>query len=48
MWSLRRELERDALKQKAIFIDFNAWKFQDKQALWRALILHILDNIESV
>ena len=46
MWSLRRELEGGPLKNKAIFIDFNAWKFQDKQALWRALILHILGHYQ--
>ena len=42
MWSLERELSGGPLKNQAIFINFNAWKFQDKQALWRALILHIL------
>src|SRR5688572_19027324 len=45
MASLRRELEGGALADRAVFVDFNAWKFQDKQALWRALILHMLGEL---
>jgi hypothetical protein len=45
MGSLRRQLEQSPSKHLYIFIDFNAWKFQDKQALWRALILHTLGQL---
>jgi hypothetical protein len=43
--AVRRELASGILKNKAVFIDFNAWKFQDRQALWRALILHIVGEL---
>ena len=47
MASLRRELEGGGLAARAVFVDFNAWKFQDKQALWRALILHMLGELRT-
>src|SRR5208282_739628 len=45
--ALRRELERQVGKDKGIFIWFNAWKFQDREALWRALILHVLAQLKE-
>jgi predicted KAP-like P-loop ATPase len=29
----------------AIFIPFNAWKYQNREVLWRALILRVLDTL---
>jgi hypothetical protein len=47
MQALRREIEVSLPKDNAIFIDFNAWKFQDRQAIWRALILHLLEELRN-
>ena len=47
MQSLRHELESDLPQDQRVFIDFNAWKFQDRQALWRALILHMLAELHE-
>jgi hypothetical protein len=33
---------RAQLEASAIIVDFNAWKYQNKEALWRALILRVL------
>jgi hypothetical protein len=50
---------RDALRAKEraavatnpansdIYIEFNAWKFQEREALWRALILHVLEQLKA-
>lgn len=45
--SLQRELEQQVGKDKGIFIWFNAWKFQDREALWRALIMHVLAQLRE-
>lgn len=36
---------RARLPQSAVLIDFNAWKYQNKEALWRALILRVLAEL---
>ena len=46
MAAVRRELEATIEVDKGVYIDFNAWKFQDRQALWRALILHMLGELQ--
>jgi hypothetical protein len=33
---------RSRLPSTSIIVDFNAWKYQDREALWRALILRVL------
>jgi hypothetical protein len=38
---------RAKLAKSAIIIDFNAWKYQNKEALWRALILRVLDAVRD-
>ena len=38
---------RGGIDPEAIFIEFNAWKYQDREALWRALILRILDSLRG-
>lgn len=30
-----------------VFVDFNPWKFQDREALWRALILRLIAELRS-
>lgn len=42
---LRNELAKQYPPGTAVFVAFNAWKFQDRQALWRALILHMLGEL---
>lgn len=43
--AVRRQLEALVSRDKAVYIEFNAWKFQDRQALWRALILHMVGEL---
>lgn len=38
---------RKGLPPGSIIVDFNAWKYQDREALWRALILRVLDALEK-
>ncbi len=45
--ALHRELEQQVGREKGIFIWFNAWKFQDREALWRALIMHVLARLKE-
>jgi hypothetical protein len=45
MNALRRELAAAPDGGRAVFIEFNAWKFQDRQALWRALILQVVGEL---
>jgi len=47
MRELRRQLVSYSGTAGAVFIDFNAWKFQDREALWRALILHVLAELRK-
>jgi hypothetical protein len=46
MAAIQREIEAEV--PYGISIEFNAWKFQDREALWRALILHILGELRRV
>ena len=43
MAAIQREVQ--AQVKHCISIEFNAWKFQDREALWRALILHVLGEL---
>jgi hypothetical protein len=47
MNALRKELLAALGKEKAVCIDFNAWKFQDRGALWRSLILQVLGELRA-
>src|SRR6266478_5047400 len=38
---------RDRIPTNAIIIEFNAWKYQEREALWRALILRVLDALRK-
>src|SRR5262245_12037694 len=46
MDAIQREVKRNL--PGSIAIEFNAWKFQDREALWRALILHVLGELRDV
>jgi hypothetical protein len=54
-WGAGKTTLMDAIRAKlptaspnGIPIVFNAWKFQDREALWRALILHVLGQLRAV
>jgi hypothetical protein len=38
---------RDKLPEFSIVINFNAWKYQDRESLWRALILRVLAKLRT-
>lgn len=40
--ALRKKLDDDVL-----IIDFNAWKYADREALWRALILRVIEAVKG-
>jgi KAP family P-loop domain len=46
--TLMEAIERDIPLHRpdAVIVTFNAWKFQDREALWRALILHVLGELK--
>ncbi|HXC23401.1 MAG TPA: P-loop NTPase fold protein [Solirubrobacteraceae bacterium] len=31
--------------RRTVFVDFNAWKYRDREALWRALILQVIASL---
>ena len=47
--TLMRALERElrVAFPSAVFIQFNAWKYQERQALWRALILRVIGSLRE-
>jgi len=47
MRAIERELRKQFADGTAVFIDFNAWKYQERQALWRALILRVLGELRN-
>lgn len=47
MDTVRRQLESEHAQHEPIFIEFNAWKYQNRDALWRALILRVLAALRS-
>jgi hypothetical protein len=38
---------RAQLPKNSIVVNFNAWKYQEREALWRALILRVLDALRK-
>lgn len=49
MKEIRKQIDDLLPKDEtAVFIEFNAWKFQDRQTLWRALILHVIGELRSL
>ena len=47
MDAIRNQVITVLPKEKHAIVNFNAWKFQDRQALWRALILHVLGELRE-
>ncbi len=47
MQTLERHLRQKFAASDAVFIRFNAWKYQERQALWRALILRVLGALRD-
>ena len=47
MNAVRRKVGDRLSRDSAVFVDFNAWKFQDRQTLWRALILRVLGELRN-
>lgn len=47
MRALERELKIKFDDKHHVFVQFNAWKYQERQALWRALILRVLGELRN-
>jgi hypothetical protein len=53
MNELQRTIERNISKlsggtaEQSVCVSFNAWKFQDREALWRALILRVIGSLRQ-
>ena len=47
MRALERELRDEFDPEQHVFVQFNAWKYQERQALWRALILRVLGELRA-
>lgn len=47
MKAVRRSLEARPGADRVIFLEFNAWKYRDRVALWRALILTIIGGLRD-
>jgi hypothetical protein len=45
--TLLEALRRSVQSKDTVIVDFNAWKYQDREALWRALILRVLGEVRS-
>jgi hypothetical protein len=45
MHALRDQIAKGMVSGDPILIEFNAWKYQDRAALWRALILRVLGEL---
>ena len=44
---LTQESEKN-IGLKPLVVEFNAWKYQEREVLWRALLLRVISEIESV
>lgn len=40
--AVRQAIETQPDAQETVFVEFNAWKYREREALWRALILHVI------
>jgi hypothetical protein len=53
MKAIERTIKRDLVRLSgdtvtdAIHVEFNAWKYQDREALWRALILRVVGELRN-
>ncbi|MGD0239103.1 MAG: P-loop NTPase fold protein [Streptosporangiaceae bacterium] len=46
--AIRHEADQRQTVAPQVFVDFNAWKFHEREALWRALILRLLAELRPV
>ena len=46
--AIRHEADQRQSAAPQLFVDFNAWKFHEREALWRALILRLLAELRPV
>lgn len=47
MRAIERKLRAKFDDRQNVFVQFNAWKYQERQALWRALILRVLGELRG-
>jgi KAP family P-loop domain len=45
LFAIRDELEARLHDHAPVIVEFNAWKFHEREALWRALILHLVGEL---
>ena len=45
--ALRRQLKSEVGVAPDVFVEFTAWKYQEREALWRALILQMVTMLRS-
>jgi hypothetical protein len=48
MQAVRSALEANPGDSNPLFVDFNAWKFHEREALWRALILRLVAELRPL
>jgi hypothetical protein len=48
MQAVRHALEAGRGGARSVFVDFNAWKFHEREALWRALILYLVEELHKL
>jgi KAP family P-loop domain len=48
MQAVRSALEASPGESNPVFVDFNAWKFHEREALWRALILRLVAELRPL
>jgi hypothetical protein len=46
--ALQRALDAELGEGGSLFVEFNAWKFHQRDALWRALILQVVGQLRDV
>lgn len=47
MFAIGEALQRRADGLEPVIVDFNAWKYQERDALWRALILRLVGELRA-
>lgn len=45
--AIRDEVKARVTDPPPVIVEFNAWKFHERQALWRALILHLVGELRQ-
>jgi hypothetical protein len=47
MYAIRDALRKRCEDREPVLVEFNAWKYQDREALWRALILLLIAELRK-